>query len=474
MSHCWIGNRIVEGEGARHQVIAPWSGDLLTDFSFASEKQIDSAIESAVSCFSQLAHTPVFERQRWLLGIADRMELEAERFAQTISLEAAKPIRDARAEVTRAIATFRIAADEAMHYSEGEWKGLDQTPASVGRIAIMANYPRGVVLGITPFNFPLNLVAHKVAPAIAIGAPIILKPAPQTPSVALQLARIAAEAGVPEHALQVLPCEGATIEPFVSDPRIRHLTFTGSVGVGWKLFSLRLPTTPVTLELGGNAAVLIDETSDFDRALKRCLIGGYAYAGQICISVQRIYVTKDRYNEFLSEFTEGVSHLRVDDPLSEAADLACVIDDSAARRIGSWMDAAIALGAKRCIGGKIDGNRIQPAIFTHVAEECAIVADEVFGPVTVIEPVNDWQQGLDRIDRSQFGLQAGYFTTDSKRLMVAFDRLEVGAVIGNDVPTFRADAYPYGGVKQSGIGREGVKYAMAEMSEMKTLVFPPL
>ncbi|MDK9701331.1 MAG: aldehyde dehydrogenase family protein [bacterium] len=468
---CWINGKNEAGQGEATTVRAPWSGDVIAEYRQASPEQIARSLDIATTLFPVFSRSPAYERRDCLQRVVKALTEQQELFAHTIAVEAGKPIRDARGEVLRAIATFQLAVEEAIRFANGEYLSLDHTPMAKGRSAIVRRFPQGVVLGITPFNFPLNLVAHKVAPSLAIGAPIVLKPAPQTVRTALLLARIVTEAGFPAGALQVVPCAGETIEPFVTDERVKHITFTGSALVGWKLKRLTFDR-PVTLELGGNGAVLIDETADIERTVKRCLIGGYSYAGQVCISVQRIYVVESVFARFVELFKSGVQALQLGDPLNESSDLSCLISESAAIRVESWISEAINQGAKAVCLGKRTGNQLLPTFLTHVPETCSLAEEEVFGPVTFANPVSDWNDGLDAINYSRYGLQAGYFTRDMQRVLAAFQRLEVGGVIADDIPTFRSDSTPYGGVKNSGVGREGVRYAMEEMSEIRVLTLP--
>ncbi|MCX7834693.1 MAG: aldehyde dehydrogenase family protein [bacterium] len=472
MNGVWISNQYQEGKGTPSTLFAPWDNTPLLEFQHCSPEQIEQAIQLAHMTFSQFSKMPAYLRRDVLIRITNGLRDNLERFATTIAKEAAKPIQDARNEVNRAVFTFQLASEEATRFAHGEWISLDQTVMSKGRSALVKRFPRGVVLGITPFNFPLNLVAHKVAPAIACGCPIVLKPAPQTPMTALMLAELCKECGLPENVLQVIVCEGNVIQPFVNDERFGLVSFTGSEQVGWLL--RRQVQNPLALELGGNGAVLIDETyTNLNYAVQRCLIGSYSYAGQICISVQRIYVVESIYQDFVEMFIKEIPTYIVNDPLLLETKLSCMIHEQAAIRAENWLSEAVQAGAKILFGGYREKNRFQPTLITQVPKHCKLYREEVFAPIAIIEKVPNWKQGLIEINDSKYGLQAGYFSSHLERLFYAFNHLEVGGLVCNDVPTFRSDTYPYGGVKRSGLGREGVKYAMEEMSERKVMVLPP-
>lgn len=470
MTGCWISNQSLEGKGVPSVLRSPWNQEDLLEFRHGSKEQLNDAIQFAYETFPKFSKTSAYQRRDWLLSISMELNQRKISFAETIAKEAGKPISDALNEVTRAVSTFQLASEETTRFSNGELVSLDQTPMSKGRSALIRRFARGVVLGITPFNFPLNLVAHKVAPALACGCPIVLKPAPQTPMTAMMLADLCKDCGLPADVLQVCVCEGDVVEGFVSDSRFGLVSFTGSESVGWKL--RKLVDKALALELGGNGAVLIDETADIERAVHRCLIGGYAYAGQVCISVQRIYVVKGVYQEFLTSFLQKIPSWKIDDPLLSETKISCMINETAANRAKSWLNEAITEGATILYGGRCENNRFEPTVVTKVPLSCNLYTEELFAPITIVESVSDWKTGIDCINNSRFGLQAGFFTENIQRVFYAYETLEVGGVICNDVPTFRSDTYPYGGVKRSGLGREGVKYAMEEMSERRVLVLP--
>jgi glyceraldehyde-3-phosphate dehydrogenase (NADP+) len=409
-----------------------------------------------------------YERQAILRAISEGIGKRREEFAHLIALEAGKPIRTARAEVDRAVFTFAVAAEEATRIG-GEWLPLDWQASTAGRAGIIRRFALGPILAITPFNFPLNLVAHKVAPAIAAGCTTVLKPAPQTPLTSLLLAEVCEQAGLPAGALNVLPLANQEAEKLVGDDRLKMLTFTGSVPVGWALKG-KSGKKKVTLELGGNAAVIVHCDADVDVAADRCVVGGFSYAGQSCISVQRIYVQRSIQEQFLARLLAGVRKLHVGDPLNEATDVGPMISEEAARRAASWIEEAVAGGAKLHAGGKREGAVLQPAVLTNVRAEMKVSCEEVFAPVVIIESYDEFGDAIRRVNDSPFGLQAGIFTRDSKLLFSAFENLEVGGVIVGDMSAFRIDHMPYGGVKDSGIGREGLRYAIEEMTEPRILV----
>ncbi|MER3422120.1 MAG: aldehyde dehydrogenase, partial [Nitrospiraceae bacterium] len=391
-----------------------------------------------------------------------------EEFAQMITAEAGKPITDARREVGRAIQTFTVAAEEAKRIP-GEVVPLDWTPGMESYLGIARRFPIGPILGITPFNFPLNLVAHKVAPSLAAGNPIVLKPAPQTPLTALMLGEVILEAGLPAGALSMLPCENTVAEQMVMDPRFKMLSFTGSAAVGWML-KAKCGKKRVTLELGGNAGVIVEPDADLDVAAQRCVAGGYVYAGQSCISVQRIYAHQSVYDTFLEKLLARVAALKVGDPLDETTVVGPLINEATARRVEEWVEEAVAQGARVRIGGKRKGSLFEPTVLTDVTPSMKVSCQELFGPVLTVSPYIRFDEALAALNDSQYGLQAGVFTRDVEKVFRAYRELEVGAVLVNEIPTFRADHMPYGGVKDSGLGREGLRYAVEEMTELKLLV----
>ncbi len=452
----------------RVEIRSPYDQQVIGIVSYASPQDAEEAIARAASAFETTRRLPSYARADILRRVANELAARKEELAELITLEAGKPIRDARTEVTRAITTFTVAAEEAKRMG-GELLPLDWLPGSENRWALVRRFPIGPILGITPFNFPLNLVAHKVAPALASGNPIIIKPAPQTPLSALRLGEIVLESGWPEGGLSVLPCSNDVAGQMLADERIRMLSFTGSAEVGWML-KARVPKKKVVLELGGNAAVIVHEDADLDYAARRSVQGGFGYAGQTCISVQRIYVHESVVEPFLTRVLEGVRNLIVGDPREETTDVGPMISVAAAERAERWIREAVEAGAKVLVGGERSGAFLMPTVLTDVTPEMRVSCEEVFAPVVVVSRYADFDEAIRQVNASRYGLQAGVFTRDVKRIFRAYEAIDVGGLIINDVPTYRADHMPYGGVKESGVGREGVRYAIEEMTEPRVLV----
>jgi glyceraldehyde-3-phosphate dehydrogenase (NADP+) len=406
-----------------------------------------------------------------LRAIADGIRSRAEEFARTIALEAGKPIRTARAEVERGVMTFVHASEESRRFA-GEVVPLDGQSTGAGRTGWTERFPRGVVFGITPFNFPLNLVAHKVAPALGSRNAIIVKPSPRTPLTSLLLGEVFLESGLPRAALQVVPMEIETIDSVLEDERVSMISFTGSAQVGWLLRG-RAARKQVTLELGGNAPVIVDETADVDYAVERTAASAFAYAGQVCISAQRVLVQSSVAEEFTEKFVAKAKALRAGDPLDEATELSNMIDEPAARRAEEWVNEAVDAGARLLCGGRREGSLLDATVLTDVQPEMRVCAEEVFAPVAALQAFGDFGEALASANHTRYGLQAGVFTRETARALRAFRELEFGGVIVNDSPAFRVDNMPYGGVKLSGAGREGIRYAMEEMTEPRLIVIDP-
>ncbi|MGH9774935.1 MAG: aldehyde dehydrogenase family protein [Candidatus Acidiferrales bacterium] len=455
-------------EGAEFDVRAPQDNSLVGTTYLAPEHLLEEAIEASVHAFETTRKMPAYERRRVLRGIAERISKEREELARLMALEAGKPMRTARGEVERAIFTFEVAAEEAGR-AAGEYQALDWMSAAAGRSAILRRFPLGPIAAITPFNFPLNLVAHKLAPAIAAGCTMVLKPAPKTPFCALRLARMAEEAGWPKGALSVLSLANTVAEQLVSDERIKLLTFTGSGTVGWELRS-KAGKKRVALELGGNAGVIVHRDANLDYAAERVVQGGFSYAGQSCISVQRVFVERSVEKHFVEKAAAGVRKLKLGDPLDEKTDVGPMITEGAAKRAEAWIEEAVNGGAKLIAGGKRKGAYVEPTLLTHTTAKMKVNCEEVFAPVVTVTPYEDFGAAIRAINDSPWGLQAGVFTRDMKLLFQAYEELEVGGVMAGDVPTFRADQMPYGGTKDSGVGREGLRYAIEEMTEPRLLV----
>lgn len=449
------------------EIRSPFDQSVVGRVFTAGRDHAESAVRAALSAFAITRKMASYERERILAGISAALAARREDFAQTIALEAGKPIRTARQEVDRAVYTFKVAAEECTRI-HGEYLSLDTLDATAGRWGIVRRFAVGPIFAITPFNFPLNLVAHKLAPAIAAGCPIILKPAPQTPISSLKLAEVIHEAGWPAGALAVLPLNNEDAGMLVADERIKLLTFTGS-SIGWDLKS-RAGKKRVLLELGGNAGVIVHSDADLPFAADRCAAGGFTYAGQSCISVQRILVEQSVYSKFTDLLVAGTRKLRVGNPLSEATDVGPLIRESDAIRAEQWIKEAVAQGAKLLCGGIRHGAMLEPAVLTNTRPQMLVNCREIFAPVVTVEPYEDFGEALRQINASPFGLQAGVITRDAKLIFMAYDELEVGGVVAGDVPTFRIDHMPYGGIKESGLGREGIRYAIEEMTEPKLLV----
>jgi len=454
------------------EICSPFDQRPVGVVAFGDQSTVETAITLASEMAPSFATEPLHQRISWLRAISDGIKEHAVELAQIISNEAGKPIRLAEAEVQRAIGTFLIAAEEAGRVT-GELLPLDARPDGEGRHGLLRRYPIGPISAITPFNFPLNLVSHKVAAAIAAGNPVVLKPASQTPMSAIMLGRIALEAGLPPGVLTVVPCSAEDAGALVTDPRMKMLTFTGSAGVGWAL-KAKAGRKKVTLELGGNAAAIVEPDCDLLDAARKLALGAFVYAGQVCISVQRIYVHERAATRFYKAFIDVTSNaIRCGNPADSNVICGPIIDSSNADRILEWIDQATTGGAKLLVKPKRDGNVITPAVLSKVPTELPIVAREAFGPVVIIETYRGMNRAVNLVNQTDYGLQAAIFTNSLPKVMQAFAQLEVGAIIHNDYPTYRTDPMPYGGVKESGTGREGPRYAIEEMTEPRLLVLNP-
>ncbi len=463
----YLSGKWVE-EGTPVEIRAPYDGTPIAQVFQATREHAEAAIRAAVRAFGTTRKLPAFERQRVLRSIAQYITSRKEEFSRTLAQEAGKPLKAARTEVERSIFTFTVAAEESTRIP-GEYLSLDWQQYTAGRWGIVRRYPVGPIAGITPFNFPLNLVAHKVAPAIASGCSIILKPAPQTPLSSLLLAEAVEQAGLPDGAFNVLPLSNEDAGLLVTDDRIKLISFTGSAPVGWEI-KRRAGKKKVVLELGGNAGVIVHSDTDLVWAAERCVTGGFSYAGQTCISVQRILVERSAFTKFRDLLLSGVSKLRVGDPMEETTDLGPLIRESDAIRATQWVQDAVHDGATLLCGGKRHGSILEPTVLTGTRADMKVNCLEVFAPVVTIESYDDFSQALRQINDSPYGLQAGLFTRDVNRIFQAYEELEVGGLIAGDVPSFRIDHMPYGGVKDSGLGREGLRYAIEEMTEPRLLV----
>jgi acyl-CoA reductase-like NAD-dependent aldehyde dehydrogenase len=453
------------------EVTNKYSGALATRVAQADERTIDEAIQRAVAAFEQTRRMRGFERQAVLNHVVRRVGERHEELARALAIEAGKPIRDARGEVTRLVDTFRVAAEESVRV-EGEYIALDISQRAADYEGMWRRFPLGPCSFITPWNFPLNLVAHKIAPAIAVGNPWVLKPASRTPVGALLLGEILAETDLPEGAFSILPCSREGADRFATDERLKLLSFTGSPEVGWAL-KAKAGKKRVLLELGGNAACIVDADAahDLDRVVERLVFGAFYQSGQSCISVQRIIAHASLYDELKRRLVERTKKLKAGDPLAEDTFLGPIISEGDAKRIEQWVNEAVSGGARVLCGGRRNGAFYDATLVENVPVSQRLYCDEVFGPVALLELFEDFADACRRVNGSAYGLQAGLFTNDLRHVQHAYEVLDVGAVMINDVPSLRVDNMPYGGVKESGLGREGVRFAMQEMTEIKLLVW---
>jgi glyceraldehyde-3-phosphate dehydrogenase (NADP+) len=446
----------------------PFTGALFARTFLAGPGELETAIAAAQQARNELAEMPSYRRFSILREISDAISADRQALALLLCRESGKPMRYALGEIDRAAQTFLIAAEEAKRLPK-EYISLDWTPAGENKEGFVRYFPSGIVAGIAPFNFPLNLAVHKIAPAIAAGCPIILKPASSTPLSALALAKLIDKTALPKGAVSILPMDRANGNRLVTDHRFSLLSFTGSPDVGWKM-KAAAGKKKVVLELGGNAGVIVTASADLEAAVKKCLVGGFAYSGQICIHAQRIFVQRSVFEQFSTVFCEGAGKLKAGNPEDAATEISVMIDEANALRVEQWVNEAVRSGAAVLCGGRREGSYFPPTVLTGTTPQMSVNCEEVFGPVVVIEPYETIGEAIRMINDSKFGLQAGIFTNDSKETDLAFREIEVGGLIVNDVPTFRVDHMPYGGVKDSGLGREGVKYAILDMMEARILV----
>jgi acyl-CoA reductase-like NAD-dependent aldehyde dehydrogenase len=455
------------GEGT-FEVHSPYDASLVAEIGVPTADDVEEAVATAAATFEESRRLPVHARSEALDHISRRLGESIGENAELIAREGGKPLKWATVEATRAVSTFRWAS-EVLRRGDDELMRLDTEAALGSRVGVLRRFPFGPVLGITPFNFPLNLVAHKVAPALAVGAPIVVKPASATPMGSLRLAELFAETDLPKGMYQVLPVSSSVADGMARDERFRKISFTGSAEIGWYLKSLD-PKKRVTLELGGNAGVIVHSDADLDLASQRIAFGGYYQAGQSCISVQRVLVQSEVYEDFAARLVKQVESLKVGDPMDPTVDVGPVIQRSEVERIDAWVKEAVAQGATVLTGGEGDGPLYQPTLISDVTPEMKVCREEVFGPVVTISPYQTFEDAIRMVNDSRFGLQAGVFTNDVNRAFEAHRSIEVGGVIVNDVSAFRADQMPYGGSKDSGFGREGLRFAMEEMTEPRIMV----
>ena len=445
-----------------------YTGEVATKVAMASPEHIDQAIAAAVKSQPALNAMPAYERQAILHHCVQRFTERSEELAEALCIEAGKPIKDSRGEVTRLIDTFRLASERSVRFN-GEVQNLEISARAKGYRGMFQRVPIGPCSFISPFNFPLNLAAHKVAPALAVGCSFVLKPASLTPIGALIIGEVLAETDLPEGAFSILPCRRDGAELFTTDERLKLLSFTGSPAVGWDL-KKKSGKKKVVLELGGNAACVVNNDWDLDDAVERIVFGAFYQSGQSCIGVQRIIVHTDVYDEFKAKLVTRTKALIMGDPKNEDTFIGPMISEGEAERLQNWIDEAAAAGADILCGGQREGTMLPATLLENVPKDLSICTEEAFGPVAVITKFSDFDDALKMVDDSQFGLQAGIFTRDIYKAHKAWDTLEVGGVVIGDVPSYRVDNMPYGGVKESGLGREGIRFAMEDMSEIRNMV----
>jgi acyl-CoA reductase-like NAD-dependent aldehyde dehydrogenase len=465
----WIAGAHLPLDGRTTDAVRiPFTGETAVRAAQGTPADLDAAIAAAQSGFQAMRAMPRHARRDLLTRIADGLARERQSLATELSLSCGKPITQALGEVDRAVMTFSFAADEARRFG-GEVVPLDVDVRTVGYAGLVHRFPVGPISAITPFNFPLNLLAHKVAPAIAVGSALVVKPPPQCPQLAFRLGRILAECGLPAGGYNVLHLPIPVAERLATDPRFAMLTFTGSPTVGWHLKNVA-GKKKVCLELGGNAAAVVHEDApDLDWVAGRLAAGAFAYAGQVCIKVQRVLVHQPIFERFVEKFVAATAALPCGDPLDPRTVVGPMIDSAAADRVEGWTAEAVQAGARVLLASRRTGNVLTPGILAGVPRDAKVSCREIFGPVSLVAPYRSWEEALAQVNDSDFGLQAGIFTHDVNRIFQAFQQLEVGGVVANDFPTLRVDNFPYGGVKDSGFGREGVRYAMEEMSEPRML-----
>lgn len=451
-------------------LISPYSGEVIAEIPVATKEEVEMALAAAFGARKTMASMSSHQRGTILENVAHLLGTREEEAAEIIAKEAAKPLTTARGEVARTVQTYKFAAEEAKRI-HGETLPIDAAPGGEGRIAYTVREPIGVIGAITPFNFPMNLVAHKVGPAIASGNTVVLKPAGQTPLSALFIAELFQEAGLPAGALNVVTGSGALIgDKLVKDERVRKISFTGSPEVGIGIRN-KAGLKRVTLELGSNAALIVDKGTDMNKIISRSVFGAFTFQGQVCISVQRIYVHEELYEAFVEKFVSATKQLKIGHPLDPLTEVSALISPHDVQRSLEWIKEAEQHGAKIVSGGTADGNILLPTVLLNVNSEQKVSCQEVFAPIVLINKVTSVEHAIELVNDSRYGLQAGIYTESLNTALDAAEKLQVGGVIINDIPTFRLDHMPYGGVKESGVGREGIKYAIEEMTEQKLVVF---
>lgn len=448
----------------------PYTKEIFAETYQGGEAEFELATEAATDVAAEMSNLPTYKRFEILREISDKIRENRKYIAEVLAKESGKPMIYSLGEIDRATQTFLIASEESKRIPGEELIRLDWTNKGHGKIGVVKQFPVGIVAGIAPFNFPLNLAAHKIAPAIAAGCPIVLKPASSTPLSCLELAKIIDETDLPKGAVSILPMDRTNGNKLVTDERYNLLTFTGSPVVGWKMKE-QAGEKKVILELGGNAGVIIAASANLDQAMPGCLMGAFAYSGQVCIHAQRFFVHDSLYDEFIQRLQNSAKNLKVGAPDDERTEFSAMIDEKNAVRVKSWIDEAVKEGAIIVTGGSQKGTFVEPTILTNVAKKSKVNNEEVFGPVVMVEKFSTLDEAINMINDSKFGLQAGIYTEKFAEVQRAFNEIECGGVIHNNVPTFRVDHMPYGGVKQSGLGREGVKYSIADMMEPRVLVY---
>lgn len=461
----WINGQW-ESTTDTYELTSPYTGDVIATVAKATPADVERAIDGAQEAFTTFKKMPAYERAEILYRVVEIMRQRKEEFAEILTKEAAKPLSASLAEIDRTIATYQFAA-EAAKQLHGETVPMDAAPGGQGRIGYTKRIPLGVISAITPFNFPFNLVAHKLGPAIAVGNTVVLKPATQTPLSAVIMAEVFKEAGLPDGVLQIVTGSGSELsDTLVTHHHVKKVTFTGSSAVGLKL-KAKVGLRKMTLELGSNAAVIVEPSTDLDSIMKRCVSGAFGFAGQVCISLQRIYVHASIYEAFTKKFVAETKKLIVGDPAKKETDVSAMIHIGEVARIKGWIEEAESQGATVAYGAEFTERTLSPTVMTNVKAHMKIVCEETFAPIVSIVPYDSLDEAIARVNDSTLGLNAGIYTNQLTDALLAADELEAGSVIVNDIPTFRTDNMPYGGVKMSGYGREGIKYAVEEMTELK-------
>jgi len=465
----WINGEWVKADG-QYILTSPYSGEQIAIIGKASESQVHQAIEGAHKAYLNFKKTTAYERAEILYKVVEIMRARKEELAEIITKEAAKPLSASLVELDRTIATYQFSAEAAKQVM-GETVPMDAAPGAAGRIGFTKRVPLGVVTAITPFNFPFNLVAHKLGPAFAVGNTVVLKPATQTPLSSLVMAEIFKEAGLPDGCLQIVTGSGGELsDSLITHPHVKKVTFTGSGEVGLKLKE-KVGLRKITLELGSNAALIVEPTTPIEKIVKRAVSGAFGFAGQLCISLQRIYVHQSIYSEFVEQFVAETKQLKVGDPTLLDTDVSAMIHPREVERIKKWIEDAVRHGAVVATGGEVTERTCMPTVMTNVTPDMKIICEETFAPIVSIVPYSTLDEAIELVNNSHLGLNAGIFTNVLTDALDAAEKLEAGAVIINDIPTFRIDNMPYGGVKQSGYGREGIRYAVEEMTDLKFITF---